>query len=310
MIHQIRESGESVVASRISLRTPAAATRLKFVTAGQGPDFVIPDFRYTEQCRPGRRAPVDGEPAGNYFLPRSTQHDGLRARIISPAARSQLWASWDGSLSAWRRHCSPIWRSGKRSRTLLFSGLICLAGAAVLPLACHLHTRPSGRPGGNTRRRDIQEGSPSAAPGVAADRHDADPVPGHHHPGQRQRRRARGRLLPAAWAWCTPAASPRQPSPRRPSRPRMDPGPPHQHRPTRPELDPEHPDDRSAGLHGEVIGCGDEPAPWPAAASRASRDPARWKGWYDAQPASRDPAAQSLLPISSPRPGAARYQRA
>ena len=41
-----------------------------------------------------------------------------------------------------------------------FSGLICLAGAAVLPLACHLHTRPSGRPGGSTRRRDVQEGSP------------------------------------------------------------------------------------------------------------------------------------------------------
>src|SRR5690242_8591186 len=44
---------------------------------------------------------------------------------------------------------------------------------------------------------------------------------------------------------------------------------PQQHRPTRPELNPEHPDserahDRSAGLHGEVIGGGDEPAPWPA----------------------------------------------
>ena len=35
-----------------------------------------------------------------------------------------------------------------------------------------------------------------AAPGVAADRHDADPVAGHHHPRQRQRRRVRGRLLP------------------------------------------------------------------------------------------------------------------
>ena len=29
-----------------------------------------------------------------------------------------------------------------------------------------------------------------------ADRHDADPVAGHHHPRQRQRRRVRGRLLP------------------------------------------------------------------------------------------------------------------
>ena len=45
---------------------------------------------------------------------------------------------------------------GKRSRALNFSGLACSAGAL---LACRLHTGPSGRPGGITRRRDIQEGS-------------------------------------------------------------------------------------------------------------------------------------------------------
>jgi hypothetical protein len=38
------------------------------------------------------------------------------------------------------------------------------------------------------RRRDAQ--------GVAADRHRADPVAGHHHPRQRQRGRVRGGLLP------------------------------------------------------------------------------------------------------------------
>jgi hypothetical protein len=37
---------------------------------------------------------------------------------------------------------------GKRSRALIFSGL-----------ACRLLTRYSGRPGGITRRQDIQEGS-------------------------------------------------------------------------------------------------------------------------------------------------------
>ena len=38
--------------------------------------------------------------------------------------------------------------------------LAVLAEAAVLLLACHLLTRQSGRPGGFTRRWDIQEVSP------------------------------------------------------------------------------------------------------------------------------------------------------
>lgn len=77
---------------------------------------------------------------------------------------------------------------GKRSRGLIFICLTCFTGvlggawaasqfrldgffsfsawlaaiaeAAVLLLACHLLTRQSGRPGGFTRRWDIQEGSP------------------------------------------------------------------------------------------------------------------------------------------------------
>jgi uncharacterized membrane protein YeaQ/YmgE (transglycosylase-associated protein family) len=38
--------------------------------------------------------------------------------------------------------------------------LAVIAEAAVLLLACHLLTGQSGRPGGFTRRWDIQEGSP------------------------------------------------------------------------------------------------------------------------------------------------------
>jgi uncharacterized membrane protein YeaQ/YmgE (transglycosylase-associated protein family) len=77
---------------------------------------------------------------------------------------------------------------GKRSRGLIFICLTCFTGilggawaasqirldgffsfsawlavlaeAAVLLLACHLLTRQSGRPGGFTRRWDIQEVSP------------------------------------------------------------------------------------------------------------------------------------------------------
>ena len=55
------------------------------------------------------------------------------------------------------------------------------------------------RPGAGTAEPRIPADHPvhrRAAPGVAADRDDADPVPGHHHPRQRERRRVRRRLLP------------------------------------------------------------------------------------------------------------------
>ena len=54
--------------------------------------------------------------------------------------------------------------------------------------------RVSGGPG--ARADPDHPGDRRAAAGVAADRDHADPVPGHHHPRQRQRRRLRGRLLP------------------------------------------------------------------------------------------------------------------
>jgi uncharacterized membrane protein YeaQ/YmgE (transglycosylase-associated protein family) len=86
---------------------------------------------------------------------------GLLANMLLPGERSRalificltcftgaLAASWAGSLF-------------RADDLFSFSAwLAALAEAAVLLLACHLLTRQSGRTGGITRRRDIQEGSP------------------------------------------------------------------------------------------------------------------------------------------------------
>jgi regulator of protease activity HflC (stomatin/prohibitin superfamily) len=56
----------------------------------------------------GGHIPMDGEPAGNYSPAAIYPARRTAARIISPAARNQLWASWHGSLSARPQHCPPI----------------------------------------------------------------------------------------------------------------------------------------------------------------------------------------------------------
>ena len=85
----------------------------------------------------------------------------LLANMLLPGKRSRglifiCLTCFTGALSGgW---AASLFRA--HGRFSFSAWLTALAEAAVLLLACHLLTRQSGRPGGFTRRWDIQEVSP------------------------------------------------------------------------------------------------------------------------------------------------------
>ena len=135
-----------------------------------------------------------------------------RARHFAGVQGSQLWASSYGSLSAWPRDCAPLccfrsagrykkdhhehpdYRRGHRRRAGAAGLGLVGADREAVRAGGAVPAGPAAGPAG-TRAEPDHPRRRRAAPGLAADRHAADPVPGHHHPRQRQRRCLRGRLL-------------------------------------------------------------------------------------------------------------------